>query len=95
MEYLGTSEAHFLCLERVTFEQLKRRVKTLPNRCYLCKGGEELRDLLLLHCSIAKMVLFLVYSLFGVVWVMYSMRENLLSWHIRKKCGGPLLCASC
>lgn len=52
------------------------------NRCYLCKGEKEMTYHLLLHCSKARMVLHLIYSPFGVEWVMHSsVRGNLLDWH--------------
>lgn len=37
---------------------------------------------LLLHCSKARILWYLIFSLFGVVWVMHSFMEgNLLGWH--------------
>ena len=38
----------------------------LPSRCYLCKDAEEMMDHLLLHCSKARMVWQLIFSLFKV-----------------------------
>ena len=66
----------------LTLDQLKRRGWNIPNRCYLCKTEEETIDHLLLFCDKARMLWNLIYSLFGVKWVMHSsIRRNLLGWH--------------
>lgn len=50
------------------------------NGCYLCKGGEESVDLFFLHCAKARILLQLVFSLFGIVWVLpSSLKETCLS----------------
>ena len=61
---------------------MKRFGWSIPNRCYLCKNEEETIDHLLLFCEKAKMLWLMIFSLFGVQWVMhYSVRRNLLGWH--------------
>lgn len=42
------------------------------NRCYMCKMNEETTNHLLLHCPITGVLWQLIFSLFGVVWVMHS-----------------------
>ncbi|RVX12696.1 putative ribonuclease H protein [Vitis vinifera] len=66
----------------LTIDQMKRFGWSIPNRCYLCKNEEETIDHLLLFCEKAKMLWLMIFSLFGVQWVMhYSVRRNLLGWH--------------
>ena len=68
---------------------LKRRGWTSVNRCFLCKGEEGSCDHILLHCSKASLLWLLVFSLFGVLWLLHtSIQATLLSWHsctIRKR----------
>ena len=62
-----------------TLNQLKRRGWNILNRFYLWKKDEETTNHLLLFCDKARMLWNLVYSLFGVQWVMHSsIRRNLL-----------------
>ena len=54
------------------------------NRCFLCKCDKESCDHILLHCSKASLLWQLVFSLFGVVWLVHSsVKEMLLGWHGR------------
>ena len=47
-----------------------------------CHTREELIDQILLHCSKARMLWQLLFSLFGISWVMHSsVKETLLGWH--------------
>ena len=72
----------------MTLDQLKRRDWRMLNKCYLCKGEEETTNHILFHCSITIMLWQLTYALFGVQWVMHSIKEFLLRWHgsfVRKK----------
>ena len=46
---------------------------TPMNKCFLCKGEEESCDHILLHCSKASLLWQLVFSLFGVVWVLHTL----------------------
>ena len=44
--------------------------------------NEETIDHLLLHCSRTKVLWDLLFTVFGVSWVLpYSVKETLLSWH--------------
>ena len=63
----------------LTLDQIKRRGCPLANRCYLCLSEEESIDHILLHCEQARSLWNLLFSLFGVSWVLsYSVREALL-----------------
>ena len=50
----------------LTQDQLKRRGWILANRCSLCCAEEETINHILVHCSKAKVLWDLVFSLFGV-----------------------------
>ncbi|RVW42464.1 putative ribonuclease H protein [Vitis vinifera] len=66
----------------LTIDRLKRFGWSIPNRCFLCKQEEETTDHLLLFCEKARMLWLLIFSLFGVQWVMHSsVKRNLLGWH--------------
>ena len=56
----------------------------------MCLEKEETIDRLLLHCSKTRVLWDLLFTLFGVSWVLpSSVRETLLSWHgsfVGKKC---------
>ncbi|RVW97835.1 hypothetical protein CK203_021303 [Vitis vinifera] len=56
----------------LTQDQLKRRGWILANRCSLCCAEEETINHILVHCSKAKVLWDLVFSLFGVNWVLPS-----------------------
>ncbi|RVW67639.1 putative ribonuclease H protein [Vitis vinifera] len=56
----------------LTTDRLKRVGWSIPNRCFLCKYKEETTDHLLLFCEKARMLWLLIFSLFGVQWVMHS-----------------------
>ncbi|RVW24487.1 putative ribonuclease H protein [Vitis vinifera] len=67
----------------LTTDRLKRFGWSIPNRCFLCKQEEETTDHLLLFCEKARMLWLLIFSLFGVHWVMHSsVKRNLLGWHV-------------
>ncbi|RVX21349.1 putative mitochondrial protein [Vitis vinifera] len=66
----------------LTTDRLKRFGWSIPNRCFLCKYEEETTDHLLLFCEKAKTLWLLIFSLFGMQWVMHSsVKRNLLGWH--------------
>ena len=66
----------------LTQDQLKRRGWNLANRCPLCCDEEETINHILIHCSKAKVLWDLLFSLFGVNWVLpFSVRDTLLGWH--------------
>ena len=66
----------------LTTDRLKRFGWSIPNRCFLCKYKEETTDHLLLFCEKARMLWLLIFSLFGVQWVMHSsVKKHLLGWH--------------
>ena len=56
----------------LTQDQLKKRGWILANRCSLCCAEEETINHILVHCSKAKVLWDLVFSLFGVNWVLPS-----------------------
>ena len=65
----------------ITLDRLQRRGFSLANRCYLCLVEEESIDHILLHCGLARSLWSLLFSLFGVSWVLpSSIREALLGW---------------
>ena len=54
----------------------------MPNSSYLCKEKKETSDHLILFCKKATMLWSLIFSLFGVQWVLHSsIKRNLLSWN--------------
>ncbi|WJZ92487.1 hypothetical protein VitviT2T_011477 [Vitis vinifera] len=76
----------------LTLDQLQRRGYSLANRCFLCLAEAETVDHLLLHCVMTRTLWNLLFSLFGVEWVLSgTVKETLLGWHgafvgkIRKK----------
>ena len=70
----------------LTQDQLKRRGWILANRCCLCCVEEETINHILVHCSKAKILWDLVFSLFGVNWVLpFTVRDTLLSWYVSFK----------
>ena len=52
------------------------------NRCFLCLSEVETVDHLLLHCVKTRALWNLLFSLFGVAWVLSgSVKETLIGWH--------------
>ena len=66
----------------LTLNQIQKRGWALVNRCYLCHSNEESINHLLLHCVKTRALWEMLFSLFGVLWVVpFSVRETLLSWN--------------
>ena len=65
----------------LTQDQLKRRGWILANRCFLCCAEEEMINDILIHCPKARVLWDLLFSLFGVNWVLpLTVRDTLLGW---------------
>ena len=63
-------------------DQLKKRGWSLLNRCFLCCAAEESIDHLLIHCTKTRVLWELLFTFFGVLWVLHSsVKEILLRWH--------------
>jgi hypothetical protein len=56
----------------LTVDNLRKRKIIIMDRCYLCKRDGESVDHLLLHCDVASTLWNLVFSRFGMSWVMPS-----------------------
>ena len=71
------------CWEMVpTLDQLQRRGWMLTNRYALCKRELESIDHILFHCDKARILWQLVFTIFGILWVLFeSIKETLLGWH--------------
>ena len=65
----------------LTLDQLQRRGWLLVNTCALCKEKLESIDHIFLHCAMARIIWSLVFSLFGIPWVISaSVWDTLLGW---------------
>ena len=54
----------------------------MENRCFLCLSEVEMMNHLLLHCVKMWALWSLIFSLFGVDWVLSgSVKDTLLGWH--------------
>lgn len=40
----------------------------MPNKCHMCKREEESSDHMILHCSKARIMWSLVFTLYGMTW---------------------------
>ena len=66
----------------IELDQLQRRGYFLENRCFFCLSEVEMVDHLLLQCAKTRVLWNLLFSLFGVSWILsYSVKETLLGWH--------------
>ncbi|WJZ99896.1 hypothetical protein VitviT2T_018303 [Vitis vinifera] len=66
----------------LTLDLVQKRGWALANRCFMCLEKEENINHLLFHCSRTRALWDLLFTLFGVSWVMpFSVRDTLLSWN--------------
>ena len=66
----------------LALDQAQRKGFLLANRCFLCHSEGETADHILLHCAKCWILWQLLFSLFGVAWVISSsVKETLLGWH--------------
>ena len=66
----------------IELDQLQRRGYFLENRCFFCLSEVETVDHLFLHCAKTRVLWNLLFSLFGVSWILScSVKETLLGWH--------------
>ena len=66
----------------IELDQLQRRRYFLENRCFFCLSEVETVDHLFLHCAKTRVLWNLLFSLFGVSWILScSVKETLLGWH--------------
>ena len=63
----------------LTIDNLRKRRIILTEWCYMCKRNAESTDHLLLHCKLASELWSLVFSIFGVEWVMPGSVRNLFA----------------
>ena len=64
----------------LTLDLVQKRGWALANRCFMCLQNEETIDHMLFHCSKTMVLWELLFTLFGVSWVLpSSVRETLLS----------------
>ena len=68
-------------------DQLKKRGWALPNRCYLCGDAEESINHLLIHCTKARVLLDLLFNLFGGSMGSSFIGEGDSSWVAWVVCG--------
>ena len=86
----------------LTLDLVRKRGWSMENKCFLCHEEQESIDHVLIHCDKTRFAWHILFSLFGVSWVLpSSMRELLLSWHgsfvgrKRKKVWQLFLCVCC
>jgi hypothetical protein len=64
-----------------TIDNLCRRGMIMVNRCWLCESDGESMDHLLLHCKLANALWNVIFSQFGLCWVMLGLvRELFACW---------------
>ena len=65
----------------LTCDQLRKRGLSLASCCPLCLESEKSVDHLLLHCSKTRVLWDLLFSLFGVSWILAAIvKDFLLGW---------------
>ncbi|RVW95202.1 hypothetical protein CK203_025629 [Vitis vinifera] len=66
----------------LTLEQLQRKGHSVASRYFLCLSEAKTVDRFLLHCAKTRVLWNLLFSFFGVVWILScSVKETLLGWH--------------
>ena len=66
----------------LTLEQLHRKGHSVASRYFLCLSEAKTVDHFLLHCAKTRVLSNLLFSFFGVVWILScSVKETLLGWH--------------
>ena len=66
----------------LTCDNLMRRGHVLARWCCMCKNHWETGDHLLLHCEVATALWCLVFSMFGIQWVLPAkVLDMLAGWH--------------
>ncbi|RVW60639.1 hypothetical protein CK203_048902 [Vitis vinifera] len=86
LEPLCAYKGGFFCLGSFLGEgsnprSTQKRGWILANRCFLCCDEEETINHILIHCPKARVLWNLVFSLFGVNWVLpLTVRDTLLGW---------------
>ena len=66
--------------QALTLDIVQKRGWALENRCFMCLEKEETINHLLLYCSETRALWDLLFTLFGVSWVLpSSVRETLFS----------------
>ena len=63
----------------LTIDNLRLLKIQILDWCFMCKSNRELVNHLLIHCSIATELWAMVFSLFGIHWVMPKMVVDLLA----------------
>ena len=56
----------------LTLDMVQKRGRALANKCFMCLEKEKTIDHLLLHCSNTRVLWDLLFTLFGVSWVLPS-----------------------
>jgi hypothetical protein len=63
----------------LTLDNLRKRGLIVVEWCYMCKRSGESINHLLLHCEVARTLWSVIFSLFGVKWVMNERVLDLLA----------------
>ena len=62
----------------LTIDNLQKRHFVVLEWCFMCKGGGESVDHLLVHYPIASEIWSMIFCLFGICWVMLQRVADLL-----------------
>ncbi|GFS40543.1 hypothetical protein Acr_00g0069200 [Actinidia rufa] len=76
----------------LTIDNLRRRSIIVTEWCYMCKRDAETTDHLLIHCDAARELWNLVFSIFGIQWVMPgTVRDLFACWSWKSNRGNRRL----